>query len=117
MPCRAALSATAVAAAHSSSSNPRARYAACTTLLCSAVGRTYSTVDSEGTLLIRSTASDLRQEFAFAEHRHAQRIGLVALAAGIGAGDDEAGLFADAARGLTAELLDQLLDFLSLEFF
>src|SRR4051812_6306284 len=50
--------------------------------------------------------SELSNELFLAQHRHAELFCFVQLAAGRFAGNEEAGLFADAARRLAAELDD-----------
>ena len=56
---------------------------------------------------------DHRRKLLLRQHRHAERLRLVELAAGLLAGDDVVGLLRHAAGRLAAERFDQLLDLLA----
>jgi hypothetical protein len=64
-----------------------------------------------------SRTADFGQEFLFRQDRHAKLAGLGQLAAGIGAGEDEAGLLADRPAGAATEADDQFFNLGAGEFF
>src|SRR6516162_9367132 len=61
-----------------------------------------------------SFLTDQLVELFLSEHRHAEFLGLVELAAGFVAGDQVIGLLGDAAGRLAAEIADQRLDLFAL---
>src|SRR4029077_7400445 len=60
-------------------------------------------------LVTLPTAMNEVLELFFIEHRHAELVGALELAAGLRAGDDVVRLFRNASRNLAAVALDQLL--------
>src|SRR5579864_4679613 len=62
------------------------------------------------------SSADELHEFLFGQHVDAEFFGLIELAAGLFAGDDEVGLFRNAAGRFAATVVDQLLDLVPREF-